>query len=690
VPDVERVLRPLGYERASGEIERRRTFEAVASFLGGIARQRPLLVTLDDLHNAGASTVELLHFTLRWDHAAPLLVVATVRHDEAAEVLDQLGPLSSRVDVGPLAEDAVVALAGAAGLADQADTIMNMTRGHTLFVVEVLRALVDPSGAPAGSEELRVPESLRSAVQARVQRCGKGVEEFLAAAAVAGPSFELENIADMLSVSPEDAARWADRARRAGVLVESGTGYEFANELIRETLYQAIPAPSRLLRHRRLSALLADRPEAAAGHAAAAGDWAVAAARGLEAGNRALAAFANREAEQIFTSALSACALLDDPSLTANAQLGRGRARVARGNYTAAIEDFAAAQQLARIAGLPAIEAAALVDLGWCTYYARDLSRANELAARAAAHPAAGPRAEVLVGRMRNTTGDLSGAIAVLEPLARGDADAATRAYALSSLGTALAHSDRYEDATGVLAEAITACRHTGVLRGLLNARFFGCLVRANLGDLGAALTSADELLADVERYDASSYRPRALNLLAWIWRELGDLPRARDLAQEALERCEIGSGEVEGEPAANALLALAESALLDGDDVDARRWLGEIDPLLSDRVGYRWRIELRRLELLVRLGSSPAEELVDLARRRGSAKYEALGLGYLTRLGEAAEVADRTGSLAILARVAPAPIARQSFEALADRLPDDLRNRFVTAGLLARQLAHS
>jgi hypothetical protein len=65
VPELRRLLDLPGYERAPAELERRRSFEAVTAFVRGLAAQQPLLLAVDDLHQAGASTLELLHFLLR-------------------------------------------------------------------------------------------------------------------------------------------------------------------------------------------------------------------------------------------------------------------------------------------------------------------------------------------------------------------------------------------------------------------------------------------------------------------------------------------------------------------------------------------------------------------------------------------------------------------------------------------------
>lgn len=679
VPELRRLLPTVDYRPAAAELERRRMFEAISSLLVALARQQPLMVWLDDLHLAGASTVELVHFLLRWDPTAPLLVLATLRSDESDEAVGQLGPLSTVLDLGPLSDQAVGELAARAGLGDRATEVAALTRGHSLFVVEVLRALAEGDQAP-------LPASLHAAVGARARRCGPEVEEVLRVAALIGSSVDLDEVADLSGLPVEKVAHGAERACRAGLLIEAGGRYEFANQLVRSTLYETTPAPIRVVRHRRLAGKAGARPEAAAAHAAAAGDWEVAIRNWLHAARRAAAAFANREAEALLTQAFDSAALVDSPVLVAQVQFERGRARLALGRYKDASTDLAAAQQLARAVGAAELEAAAAEHLGWAAYHARD-RRALPLAERAVSHPGAGPGARVLWGRVRNLTGDVTGAIAALEPVAAagGTADPPVSATALSYLATALCHADRFSDAAPVADDAIEACRRTGALRAMLNAQMFGAIARANLGELGTALDLAERLREDSDRLDAPFYRPRALNILAWISRELGRLELARDLATEAFEACSGDEGrDAEREPAANALLALAESAVLAGDPGAAARLLAEIDPLLTRGVSYAWRIELRRLELLARLEPQRADELRDLARQRASMKYESLALALLGRHGEASRVAARTGSDWLLAVVAEPPVARCAVERLAARLPDHLRADFVARGALA------
>ena len=261
MPEMALIVGSTEYVPTSAQMERRRTFEALASFVTAISKRRPLLVFVDDLHNAGASTVELLHFVLRWDRSARVLIIATVTEDRAGPVELHLGQQVVRIQLGPLSDSAVAQLARQAGRPELGAELARRTRGHTLFVREALQAMSDDDG------EVRIPDSLRHAIVTRVSRCGRPVEDFLRGAVIAGATFEIEHVAELLGISSEEAVRRAETAHKAGLLSDAGTGFEFANDMIRTVLYETTPAPTRVTRHRRLAVVSADQPGAAAEHA---------------------------------------------------------------------------------------------------------------------------------------------------------------------------------------------------------------------------------------------------------------------------------------------------------------------------------------------------------------------------------------------------------------------------------------
>jgi len=671
-PELRTLLDLPGYEGAPAELRRRRSFEAVAGFVRGLAVQQPLLLAVDDLHQAGASTLELLHFLLRRLAGDRLLVVATVRAEEGADALAALADVGRVLELGPLPADAVAELARRFGVAELAGPVLERAAGHTLFTVESLRA-----AAEGGRDRAAVPGSLRDAVQTRARRAGPEVETLLRAAVVVGAAFDLKVVAALVDLPVEVVAARAERALAARLLAEdeSGAGYRFANDLVREVLYQTSPRPTRVTRHRRLAVMLADRPEAAAGHAAAAAGF-----------------YANRDAERLLGQAVDAAARAGDPALEAGARLDRGRVLVALGDHQGAFAEQGQALRLAVEHGQDELEAAALEQLGWTAYYGRDhqagselTPQARELAERAVAAPRARPTALLLAARMRHADGDLAGAREAFDAvLARPDP--AIQAAGPAYLGFLLEHGDRFAEARRLLDRGIEACRAAGLFRPMLTSCFAATLACANLGDLSGALDRLAMLERLLGEVDDRFYHARAATTGSWLWRELGDPGRAKALADRAVEL--LGPATTGTHPGLDAQLALAECALLAGDHGQAAALLERAGAQLERPFGYRWRVELRHAELASRLDPPAAEALLELARTYGSTKYQTLALARLGRRPEAAELAAASGSDYLLAQVAPPAQARAAVDRIAASLPPELRPAFLSRGPLAAAVA--
>jgi tetratricopeptide (TPR) repeat protein len=271
-------------------------------------------------------------------------------------------------------------------------------------------------------------------------------------------------------------------------------------------------------RHRRLAGLLADRPETAAGHAAAAGDWTAAARAWMAAAATAARSYANRDAERLLGQAVEAATRAVDPALEAAARLDRGRVLVALGDYPGAAADQERALELATGQGDGRLEAAALEQLGWTAYYNRDAQAASELtpqalelAERAVAARRAGPTALLLAGRARHAEGDLAGAQAAFDVVLADQPDLATETVGLTYLGLLLEHSDRFAEARRTLDRSIAGSRAAGLFRPLLTSCFAATLACANLGDLRGALdhlAMLERLLAEARTASTTPGRP--------------------------------------------------------------------------------------------------------------------------------------------------------------------------------------
>ena len=690
MPELRSILVVERYDRATPEVEHRRALEAVAGVVRNIARNQPVLLVLDDAHHAGQSTLEAVHFLLDRLVNEPVLVLAAAASDSAEDVQVLLGREVDLVTLGPLPVEAVEVLARRLGARSvDAAELCARTGGNAQFVVEALRLAADESDAA-------LPETLRATVLERVRRAGREVEDFLRVAAVIGVAFDLDFAAEIFEITEEDAAERADRAMRAGLLTAAGPRFEFAGSVIRDALYESTPSPIRISRHRRAASRLANRPESAAAHYAAAEDWSSAHDLWAAAAEDAIRAFAIRDAERLLGEAVTAAERAGDTLSVARRRLRRGQVREELADYQGALADHSAALTSAQEMSDDALEAQALERLGWTAYYGRDsttaselASRATELAESAAAAPLALPSALVLVGRVRHWGGDIDGAAEAYEEALARNPDAATTASALSCLGALLEHGDRFMEARRTLDMAAAEASRSGAFRPLLRTLFFAALARGNLGDFGGALRALERKRRLLEDYEVYFYRARTDTVLSWMWREIGEPERARALAEQAVaEAREVQAGSLQVEQELHGLLGAAECALLDGDEATAAELVAEAEPLLSGWLPFRWRAELTFCEMRCQLIPGEAEVLLDLARQRRSRKYEALALGHLGRLDEAATVAASTGSDLLVAEVGPESLARAAFDRIASGLPSELRESFVTRGRLARRRA--
>jgi DNA-binding SARP family transcriptional activator/tetratricopeptide (TPR) repeat protein len=356
IPDLVDVLGPPPAGHANPDVELRRVYEAVAIVLRGLTAAHPILLFLDDLHNTGMATVELLHYLARHAAQSRLMVLATVRLEEGEQALATLAELATRIDIGPLEAEAVTRLAADAGHGMLADTIYRRTRGHPLFVVEALRALA--SGA------VHVSESLRTIVLARLHRAGPETEQLLRAGAVLGAVVDPTVVGAMLELPPHIAAHHCEQAALARLLAVAGRSYEFVNDLVAEVVYESTPLPVRIALHRRAADLLTHTPEAVATHASASGDWPRAARAFLLAGEQAISRWVAADAEGLFDRALKSAERAEDAELIARALLARGRARQELGAYGDALSDHQSALDIARQAGDRRLEMLALRQLG--------------------------------------------------------------------------------------------------------------------------------------------------------------------------------------------------------------------------------------------------------------------------------------------------------------------------------------
>ncbi len=307
-------------------------FAQVEDFLRALAARQPVVILLDDMHWADPASLDLLRYLARSVAGLPLSILVTYRSDELTrrhplyQLLPQLAREQGavRIDLGTLDGAAVRAIVdNRYGLPD-ADAarlvayLQQRAEGNALFIGELLRAIEEGGVLAREGDGWRlddiasaaVPALLRQVIDGRVGRLDEESQRLLAIAAVIGYEVPV-TVWTLVAESDEDAVLDViERGLEARLLTEAagGEAARFAHALIREALYEGIPAIRRRRVHRRIGEVFVASanpdPDTVAFHFHQAGDeralpWL------LAAGERAQAAYAWTTAADRYETALS-------------------------------------------------------------------------------------------------------------------------------------------------------------------------------------------------------------------------------------------------------------------------------------------------------------------------------------------------------------------------------------------------
>ena len=246
------------------------SFEAVAALLASLGGEAPVLLVVDDLHWADASSAALLSYVLRSRPESRLLVVATYRPDAiaadapVAEVLSRMHQdgLLERLALPGLdreqVDELVRALVGATPSEGLTAAVHAETEGNPFFVGEIARHL----GGDVVAHRLALPDSVRELIERRLARLGEPCLRLLTVAALIGREFELGPLERASGLEPDALDEALEEAVRSGLVVEL-PGLEdrlaFTHALIRRTIAARLTRS----RRRRVHARLAEAIESA-------------------------------------------------------------------------------------------------------------------------------------------------------------------------------------------------------------------------------------------------------------------------------------------------------------------------------------------------------------------------------------------------------------------------------------------
>jgi DNA-binding CsgD family transcriptional regulator/tetratricopeptide (TPR) repeat protein len=198
-----------------------------------------------------------------------------------------------RLKLAPLSLDAVDELAAPHGV--DSTELYEKTGGNPFFVVEVLAA---------GAAE--IPDTVRDAVLARAAPLSTAARSLLEAVAIVPQRAELW----LLEALAGETVESLDECVASGMLTSDAAGIAFRHELERLAVQDSVPVNRRVELHRKALAALSDAPGGTldlarlAHHAEGAGDGEAVLRFAPEAGDRAAALAAHREAAAQYARAL--------------------------------------------------------------------------------------------------------------------------------------------------------------------------------------------------------------------------------------------------------------------------------------------------------------------------------------------------------------------------------------------------
>lgn len=611
---------------ADMEAARASLFAGLSAVLRRAAGDRPLVLVVDDLHQAAPGTAEFLSFCLR---RLPALTVVAARRAQPGPDL----PAARKLVLGPLSLADVAAIVGPA----RAAALHERSGGHPLF----LRELADAEGE-------QLPGSIVAAVRARLGNLGPAAAS-IEVAASCGTEIDAALLSAISTRPVPVVLDDLEEAARAGLLSPRHAGLAFSHELVREAIEAGTSGPRRSEIHRRAVAELGRRrytdPLALARHARLAGDPVVAAQALTEAAAQSKDRFELATAESLLDQAL---ALWD----TAAARLARGQARLARLDLNGAREDAQAAIDLG--AGVAGFELA-----GWVAYYGRDYDTALRYADEGVERTGdAALRASclALAGRIRHTRGLLAEAADRFEE-GVSIAPAGVRAVVQVWHAQLLAHRGESDRAVDVARRGLLD-PHLGHPFAWGHGRFTLAYALGLSGKWSAALREVDALDEMVSRQGDRRFPPVAANLRGWLLRGAGLVEPARELHRFAVE---FDPGPTFQEARYAGLLDLAECALAAAEPDEAARATEAARGVLDWTGSMSWRHRNRYRLLACRVGSlggghaeaaAAARAVASAAAERGDRRYQQRGLLV------AALIEARSG----------APVDLEALGALADR----------------------
>ncbi len=319
----------------SAEARRRLSLEALAAWLRSQARTRPVVLLVEDLHLADASTVELLGRLIEAITDARVLLLLTFR--PGFEPPWKGDPVRS-LDLTPLGRSAAARMVDALARGHEMpsavrEQLVDRTDGIPLFVEELTRAVLESDWLESTGHALRIPTTIQGSLMARLDNLGSA-KALAQRASVLGREFSEALLAAVSELARPALEHGLRQLVDSGLVLRVGDArdraYVFKHALVQETAYGSQLREARVEAHARVGAVLEERfphrvaaePEMVARHYEAANAHERAIAYYQRAGEQAIRRSAHDEAMSHLDRAMALIPQVAEPLERARRELG--------------------------------------------------------------------------------------------------------------------------------------------------------------------------------------------------------------------------------------------------------------------------------------------------------------------------------------------------------------------------------
>jgi DNA-binding CsgD family transcriptional regulator len=238
--------------------------ELLVGLVDELSAAAPAVIVLDDLQWADDASLVVWHQLAASIGQLRLLLIGTCRPTPRRPEVQELRASVIRhggavVTLGPLTDTDVTALVTAMLGAPPGDTLRQLTAraaGNPLYVRELVDAMVreqaleiGPVAAEVSAAGERLPASLAAVLTGRLSSTSAGTARLLRTAALLGGRFAVTDLAAVLRRPASDLAAGVEEAVAAGIVTGSDPDLAFRHLLIRQALYEAMPASLRTALH---------------------------------------------------------------------------------------------------------------------------------------------------------------------------------------------------------------------------------------------------------------------------------------------------------------------------------------------------------------------------------------------------------------------------------------------------------